>query len=777
MTDESLTTNSVPQKALSIIIPTWNNATLTRRCIDSLRTNTHHQFNIIWIDNGSSDDQHQQVLSHLEGLHFLYERHPEPLGFAKAVNLAMRHVNAEYCAILHNDLTVMPNWDKELIAAVDHTPGIAGPICINANGWQDSRRHDWLGIPSDTDEHSQSVADVLYRNWQGKFVNLTQNRQFKSLRNMLSFCCVLMPTALMKEIGVLDENFGWGFYADDDYCIRTQERGYSTLLCPASTVVHIGNQTTKLIPGDSRTLSKENLKYFQEKWNLPSGPEPETDQHDIDRLLKQARRQAKENRLADALNSYEQVLKIAPDNPSALLGCANMLTLRKQYGKGRQHYNRLLALDPNSADAYIGLAALSISESQFKDALEYAVKATERAPDMVKAWILAGQVHHNYFNDFEAALTCFETALEIAPEEANGLYETGKTLSKLGRLTEAETYVKQAISKAPATFQFHLGLGNIYTAMDRHQLALTAYKKAYELNRDDVFVLNGLNSACISLGLDEEAIRYGTKSLLRKDKLSGEKFRHYQASPQLDTCWTVEAKPGKTRQNYIAFSLWGSIPTYTQGAIINAELAKNMYPGWQCRFYHDDTVPATTLQALSDRGAELAPVSSAQKEVHGGFWRFFISDDPKVDRFICRDCDSRLNSQEKEAIDQWIESDFSFHLMRDHLKHIDLILAGMWGGKGGKLPNLEKLTRALYGHVKSRWNDQFFLQDAVWPLIKQDCLIHDSFYDCFGSVKFPVKGRLPPSEHVGKCFRLPTDNELQAVSVKVSKEMGGVKAS
>ena len=49
MTDESLTTNSVPQKAISIIIPTWNNATLTGRCIDSLRTNTHHQFNIIWL--------------------------------------------------------------------------------------------------------------------------------------------------------------------------------------------------------------------------------------------------------------------------------------------------------------------------------------------------------------------------------------------------------------------------------------------------------------------------------------------------------------------------------------------------------------------------------------------------------------------------------------------------------------------------------------------------------------------------------------------------------
>ena len=48
----------------------------------------------------------------------------------------------------------------------------------------------------------------------------------------------------------------------------------------------------------------------------------------------------------------------------------------------------------------------------------------------------------------------------------------------------------------------------------------------------------------------------------------------------------------------ITFSLWGQDPKYTHGALRNAELAKEIYPGWKCRFYLGASVPKHIENAL-----------------------------------------------------------------------------------------------------------------------------------------------------------------------------------
>jgi hypothetical protein len=64
-----------------------------------------------------------------------------------------------------------------------------------------------------------------------------------------------------------------------------------------------------------------------------------------------------------------------------------------------------------------------------------------------------------------------------------------------------------------------------------------------------------------------------------------------------------------------------------------------------------------------------------------------------VDWFVCRDTDSRLNCQELLAVEEWLRSGQPFHVMRDHIYHMELMLAEMWGGAAGVLPNLR--ARAL----------------------------------------------------------------------------------
>ncbi len=104
------------------------------------------------------------------------------------------------------------------------------------------------------------------------------------------------------------------------------------------------------------------------------------------------------------------------------------------------------------------------------------------------------------------------------------------------------------------------------------------------------------------------------------------------------------------------------------------------------------------------------------------------------------------------AVDDWLLSGKRFHLMRDWYGHTDLILAGLWGGTGGILADIEaRITGYVGANDKiDRKLDQRFLADIVWPSIHQDYLSHDTYFGCFDARPFPLWGRLPPGHHVGQ---------------------------
>jgi hypothetical protein len=205
-------------------------------------------------------------------------------------------------------------------------------------------------------------------------------------------------------------------------------------------------------------------------------------------------------------------------------------------------------------------------------------------------------------------------------------------------------------------------------------------------------------------------------------------------------------------RNVVCFTLWGDEPKYTYNAVLNARLVPRVYPGWRARFYVDQTVPDEIIEALEKFGARVIHVASDSRTHLKLFWRFLASDDPMVERFICRDCDALVNEREKAAVDEWLSSGRRFHVMRDHPEHAELIMAGMWGGVAGLLPKLSDQAVMYYERheQKWRWVDQDFLREKVWPVIAEDCLIHDSVYRMGADTRdFPAGSELPPGEHVG----------------------------
>jgi protein O-GlcNAc transferase len=174
----------------------------------------------------------------------------------------------------------------------------------------------------------------------------------------------------------------------------------------------------------------------------------------------------------------------------------------------------------------------------------------------------------------------------------------------------------------------------------------------------------------------------------------------------------------------ISFSLWGNNPMYTLGALENIRLAKEIYPGWKCRFYIDKTVEVAIIRKILEVGGDVYKISNDRGLFYGMFWRFMVNDDPDVDIFISRDCDSRLNYRERGAVEEWENSSKCFHIMHDHYAHRSVpILGGMWGAKKGCINNLtDKINK--WGNYNNKGIDQVFLARVVWPEIQNKYISH-----------------------------------------------------
>jgi hypothetical protein len=194
--------------------------------------------------------------------------------------------------------------------------------------------------------------------------------------------------------------------------------------------------------------------------------------------------------------------------------------------------------------------------------------------------------------------------------------------------------------------------------------------------------------------------------------------------------------------NIVSMCLYGDDPMYVHGVEENARLRPVIYPGWE-------------LWCYTDRRDFACPgVRVIQCAPHNGhnlmFARFLAAADPAVERVVFRDADSRIGSREKAAVDDWIASCRSFHVMRDHPDHAEWpVLGGMWGVAGDALRDIGSLVAAWPSHTQ-KLDDMRFLSISLWPRISRDMLHHSSV-----PTRHPEAVPFPPvdGDHVGKIIR------------------------
>jgi hypothetical protein len=178
----------------------------------------------------------------------------------------------------------------------------------------------------------------------------------------------------------------------------------------------------------------------------------------------------------------------------------------------------------------------------------------------------------------------------------------------------------------------------------------------------------------------------------------------------------------------IAISVWGDDPRYIVGANRQYELAKEFYPDWKFRIYTDDRNKFTHLT-----DAQIIQVVDGS---YGMYWRFGAMFEDQNNIVLVRDSDSRITPREVRAVNEWLESDKTFHTFRDHDAHFEFPIIGCAFGYKGKFSNMEHNRMLEY---RSRLNyyvgDQIYLRDVIYPLVKDSMMVHTMTEDWFGETR------------------------------------------
>jgi GT2 family glycosyltransferase len=203
---------------LSIIILTYNNKKILEDCILSIQKFTRVNYEVIVVDNNSSDGTQDLVRSKFP--HVKLIANSQNLGFTRANNKGLGSASGHYALILNDDTYLKDDAFSHIIAFMEkHTDiGICGPKLLNIDGTT-QYQGSFLSKPR---WNSKIPVDVPFVIGAAMFIR----------------------TSILNEIGTFDENLF--FYNDDlDICKSAKKAGYRVVYYPEASIFHYGGLGSK----------------------------------------------------------------------------------------------------------------------------------------------------------------------------------------------------------------------------------------------------------------------------------------------------------------------------------------------------------------------------------------------------------------------------------------------------------------------------------------------------------------------------------------------------
>ena len=214
----------------AVVIPNYNGIQYLETCLDALRAQTFPDFQILLVDNGSTDGSLELVRQRYPEVEVIAL--PENFGFCRAVNEGIRRAEARYVILLNNDTQVFPDFVEQLCRGMRTRPKAfsGGAMMIQA--------HDHGKLDAAGDYYS--ALGWAFAGGKGK-----DPRKFASPRKVFSVCAgaAVYRADLLREIGLFDEEH-FAYLEDLDIGYRARIAGYENWYLPEAKVYHVGSGTS-----------------------------------------------------------------------------------------------------------------------------------------------------------------------------------------------------------------------------------------------------------------------------------------------------------------------------------------------------------------------------------------------------------------------------------------------------------------------------------------------------------------------------------------------------
>lgn len=241
---------------VTIVIINYNNASDTIECINSIKKITFPNYNILVIDNNSTDDSAEILNQDRES--YIFIRNHQNLGFSGGNNLGITHAlnsEADYILLLNNDTIVQEDFLDRLVEtslSVKNRGIIGGKIYY----YDDPERIWYAG---------GSLNCFLGRTKHiGK--NKIDTGKYDKTREVgfITGCLMLIPREVIENVGMMDEKY-FLYFEDADWCYRIRKAGYRLIYSPLARIYHKESATTQRLNNVKAYYYYRNIHYFAKK--------------------------------------------------------------------------------------------------------------------------------------------------------------------------------------------------------------------------------------------------------------------------------------------------------------------------------------------------------------------------------------------------------------------------------------------------------------------------------------------------------------------------------
>jgi GT2 family glycosyltransferase len=219
----------------------YNGESFVGPCLESLARlePDPHQVDVLVLDDASpAPGWSERCRQQTEGLGMGYYRTPRNLGIPRNMNLGLlRALDAGYDAVilLNSDTVVPANLVPALVRPLIGDPGIS-----STTAW--STHVSIFSLPNDDPDRfgrRPELVDLVSTRLDQAF-----DGEVVTLPSAVGFCMAI-PTAVLRQVGLMDPVFGRGYSEEIDWCLRSHGAGFRSVLAPSCFVWHAGSGITK----------------------------------------------------------------------------------------------------------------------------------------------------------------------------------------------------------------------------------------------------------------------------------------------------------------------------------------------------------------------------------------------------------------------------------------------------------------------------------------------------------------------------------------------------